>query len=62
MYCFIGDFDMVSEKVREGDEWLEKVGLTFLGQTRVHEPCHCTQARSTRLSKENHDNRGNEYG
>ena len=29
MYYFIVDFDMVPERVVEGDEWLEKVGLVI---------------------------------
>ncbi|MFC2012952.1 hypothetical protein ACFLUE_01545 [Chloroflexota bacterium] len=29
MYCWILTFDMVPEKMKEGDEWLESVGLTF---------------------------------
>ncbi len=29
MYCWVLTFDMVPEKVKEGDEWLENVGLAF---------------------------------
>lgn len=29
MYCWMIRFDMVPERLKEGDEWLEKVGVPF---------------------------------
>jgi hypothetical protein len=45
MYYFVGSFDMIPEKVTEGDEWLEKVGLTFWAkQQGVSRVCVLKQA------------------
>ena len=55
MYYFIVDFDMVTEMVAEGDEWLEKVGLVtwskqpFVTRVSVLKHALSTVARRTMI-------------
>ena len=29
MYCFVVNFDMITESVMEGDKWLKEIGVPF---------------------------------